>query len=362
MSHVRARLAVFAIVAASCHASPSGGATGAAATDDTGVSATSSSGGAQHGSSDGSNATTATPGSSSGVVDGSETTLGPFDPPVLFDVATPMIDVGAIGPVECECAPHTDRIHVVTTDGQLWAFDPLALEFELVADLGLLGGCATPVVFSMSVARSGEAWLQFTDGTLHTLDINAPVGCMATGFVPPPALQIGNFGMGFVVPQREGGCDTLFGHRVSFGVDGPGVGLLFAIDPETVMVIDSQPTDFTQAELSGTGDGRLFGFAGSSPAKLVEFDPQDGSAISVLDLDGLELTSAFAFAAWGGDFYFFTVSDTDFSRSEVNHLDYDDSDANGVQDLTELLDVVPFVGTISGAGVSTCAPTEPPPA
>lgn len=286
-------------------------------------------------------------------------TTGSEDPPIGFDLGAP-IDLPEMPPVACPCAPNTELIHVATTDGQLWSFDPYDLEFELVADLSLVPGCATPLLFSMAVDRDGFAWLQGTGGELRTLDINNPALCNAVPFDPPTDLSIGNFGMGFVAGAKDEPCDTLFGHRVNPGIDAPGVGLLFDIDPDTTMVDDAFATDYIGAELTGTGDGRLFGFGGASPAKLIEFDRYTGVELSALPLTGLEVTNTFAFAAYRGDFYFFTVSDSDGSRSEVDHIDYDDSDDDGEQQITEVLDVVPFVGLISGAGVSTCAPVDPP--
>ncbi|MCY1005324.1 hypothetical protein OV079_07000 [Nannocystis pusilla] len=78
----------------------------------------------------------------------------------------------------------------------------------------------------------------------------------------------------------------------------------------------------------------------------------------MLPLNGLEINNgAFAFAFFAGDFYFFTDSDNDLFNSEVTHLDYDDSDMNGVQDLTVLTQDAPLL--VVGAGVSTCAPVLP---
>lgn len=299
------------------------------------------------------------------MTDGGESTeTSDEPPPVAFDVATPELDLPNVPPPLCPCAENTDRIHVVTVNGALWAFDPPTLDFELVVDLLPLPGCATPQFFSMSLDRDGLAWLQHSDGTLRTLDINAPVACDNPGFVPPPELLITNFGMGFVSESIDNPCDTLFGHRISGfgGPDGPGVGLLFEIDTDVPDVVGSYPTDFNRAELTGTGDGRLFAFVDSIPAKLVELEKDSGATLDQIDLIGIDASTAFAFAAYGGDFYFFTGSDSNFNRSEVNHIDYDDSDGNGEQDITEIVAEVPFDGLISGAGVSTCAPSEPPPA
>ena len=44
-------------------------------------------------------------------------------------------------------------------------------------------------------------------------------------------------------------------------------------------------------------------------------------------------------------------------KSEVTHIDYDDSDKNGKQDLTVVVNNASL--KVVGAGVSTCAPTIP---
>ncbi len=57
----------------------------------------------------------------------------------------------------------------------------------------------------------------------------------------------------------------------------------------------------------------------------------------------------YAFSFWGGDFYFYTAP-TD--QTIVTHL----SSATGTT-----TNASPLTFTIVGAGVSTCAPTVPPP-
>ncbi len=98
-------------------------------------------------------------------------------------------------------------------------------------------------------------------------------------------------------------------------------------------------------------------FGGTNPAKLVEVDKATGAFIETTPLGNLELTNAFAFAFFGGDFYMFTESDNNPFVSKVTHYDYDDSDNNGVKDLTTVVVSAPI--RIVGAGVSTCAPFSP---
>ena len=91
-------------------------------------------------------------------------------------------------------------------------------------------------------------------------------------------------------------------------------------------------------------------------SKLVEVDRTNGKTLSAIPLPGVVAGGGWAFAFFAGDFYFFTDGQFD-GASEVTHIDYDDSDNNGKQDLTVVVDNAPL--KIVGAGVSTCAPTLP---
>ena len=75
--------------------------------------------------------------------------------------------------------------------------------------------------------------------------------------------------------------------------------------------------------------------------------------IETTSLAGLELTNAFAFAFWGGDFYFFTEYGGFPVTSRVTRLDHD-----GDGTLTTVNTNAPIREV--GAGVSTCAPIVPP--
>jgi len=86
----------------------------------------------------------------------------------------------------------------------------------------------------------------------------------------------------------------------------------------------------------------------------IEVDKASGATLDVIPLPGVKTGGGFAF--FGGDFYFFTDSMSD-GKSEVTHIDHDDSDKNGLQDLKVIYQDAPL--RIVGAGVSTCAPPIP---
>jgi hypothetical protein len=286
-----------------------------------------------------------------GTPPGTSSESGDEPPPVYFDIAVPEVDLGTM-PTECPCADNTETIHVVTELGEIWRFDPTTLDFVLVVDVSTLPGCGFPSLFSMGVSRDGMAWLQYQDASLRTIDINAPAACTPQPFVPPVGLAGFNFGMGFVSESELHPCDSLYGIK-----DGLP-GLLVEIDTAALVAANTYPTAVFHAELTGTGAGQLFAFVDGA---LIELDKDSGAELETTDLGGFQTTLAFAFAAYGGDFFFFTVSDVNPSSSKVTQLDYDDSDGNGLQDLVQILDTAPFNSRIVGAGVSTCAPTMPPP-
>lgn len=252
----------------------------------------------------------------------------------------------------CECAPGTDVIYVLSDDAELWSYDPLTNNFAFVGGFQCNFEAGT---FSMGVDRNGIAWVMFQSGDLYTIDVNNPNMCVDPGYVPGGnGFQL--FGMAFVSESVENPCDRLYGNTYSGGFgfqEGPNFGTLGEMDPDALTMSAIGFTNYDGAELTGTGDGRLFEFAGVNPAKLIELDKADASVIDILPLGTLELTNAFAFAHFGGDFYMFTENDTAVA-SQVTHLDYDDDDMTGMQELEVVESDAPI--RIVGAGVSTCVP------
>ena len=106
------------------------------------------------------------------------------------------------------------------------------------------------------------------------------------------------------------------------------------------------------AELTGTGDGRLYGFFTTNPnATLAQIDPATGATSNNVNLSGVNTGLAWAFSFWGGDFWFYTSNGV--SASTVTRLE--PASNNKISNAKR--DVGGF--KIVGAGVSTCAPTGP---
>lgn len=177
--------------------------------------------------------------------------------------------------------------------------------------------------------------------------------------------------MGFVADTNGSTTETLY------VIDGTGSGGLFGGESAGLGKIDTTTLtlsgvgqfngglDGRSAEVTGRGDGKLFGFfvdtAGLSAPSVAEIDKSNANVISNVTQNGLASSiSAWAFAHWGGSFYMFNAGSGQ-TASQVNKY----TPASGTTPAKMEL-VVPSVtadGTpvrIVGAGVSTCAPTEEP--
>lgn len=265
----------------------------------------------------------------------------------------------------CPCAAKLDLIYVLSDDRELWTYDPANNIFTMIGPLGCPTSDGT---FSMGVGRDGKAWVQTTYvddvfaqtyiGDLFVLDVDDPANCSDPGY-SPGANGWQHFGMGFVSNSQADPCDRLYAQHwdgVAGGFsEGPGYGKLGVFDAAALQVNTIGATNYNGAELTGTGDGRLYAFAGAPSSKLIQFDKTNAQVLETIPFDNFPLTSAFAFAFWGGDFYFFTEGNVPYSK--VTKLDYDQSDGGG-KALTVVNAMAPI--RIVGAGVSTCAPVLPP--
>jgi len=245
-----------------------------------------------------------------------------------------------------------DGIFVLSKTAELWKYFPGTHKFTL---LGAIDCGLAPSTFSMGVDRQGSAWVQFSDLQIRKIDVTDVSACSDPGFVPGQG-GVENFGMAFVSNSADDKCDRLYGNHYNFVAEGDMVSEFFSVDPQTLELVQLGKSDYGLAEVTGTGDGRAFLFAGPDPSKLVEVDKTTGATLAITPLPGVKTGGGFAFAFFAGDFYFFTDNMSD-GKSEVTHLDYDDSDNNGAQDLTVVVQDAPL--RIVGAGVSTCAPLIP---
>ena len=263
--------------------------------------------------------------------------------------ALPPIDARPPRDADRTDCPDADAtlIYVITQDYELFSFDPISGAFSAIGNIVCPAEPnATP--FSMAVDRRGVAYVLFTDERLYRVS-TATAACVGTPFVPGQ-LGFRRFGMGFTT-DVAGPTERLYvaGSEQSNGAEG-----LARIDTNTFVL--TKVGDFVprirNAELTGTGDGRLFGFYTKNlnndpPTFVGELDPQSGSVVAETRFDGVELGGGWAFAFWGGDFYMFTAP----NRASSVVTRYRPADGSVTQ-------VAALPTIVVGAGVSTCAPQQ----
>jgi hypothetical protein len=253
--------------------------------------------------------------------------------PGLDVIPRPDISVG-----DCPDAADT-RVFVVTSQSELYSFYPPTLTFRLIGRLG----CDAPVgetPFSMAIDRRGVAYVVYTHGALYQVSTQT-AQCARTPFATARA-GFRTFGMGF--STEPNGSDVLYVAGHTPGGDSEGLGKIDLSSMALQYIAPFSPS-FRRAELTGTGDGRLFAYwPGSTGSFIAEVDKASGRLVAADGLSTGAADDAFAFAFWGGRFWVFHSSGgpTDVTR-------FDPVDKSSVP-------VTTVPSTVVGAGVSTCAP------
>jgi hypothetical protein len=252
------------------------------------------------------------------------------------------------GRCELSCADDGVKlIYVVDIQNDFISFDPRKLPgdpFHVIGKLHCGGRGGSP--FSMSVDRHGIAWVLYDDGELFKVSID-DAKCTPTSFAPFAAGTL-EFGMGFATDTPGGKTEKLY------TAANDESHMLSSIDPANLKVQHRGTLTATAGanpELTGTSDARLYGFYPTESAApfVQEIDRASGAPIGPrwpLGNDAFGSISAYAFAQWGGVFYAFATVDFG-TNSTVRTVDK-------AGHWKTILEHVPY--SISGAGVSTCAP------
>jgi len=208
---------------------------------------------------------------------------------------------------------------------------------------------------SMAVDRSATAWVNYVQGDFFGDSAGAifKVNTKDASCEPAPAITLPQgwfrIGMGFSTNGANSNDETLF--VTSIGGNGGALGRI-DMQSNSLVPVGNFSGQFSNqsAELTGTGDGRLYGFFTSSPVQVAELDKNSAASVNSTPLPSVELPTAWAFSFWGGDFYLYTAA---LGNSRVNRFRPSDNsvDTNYVTDTGS---------RIVGAGVSTCAPVKPP--
>lgn len=251
------------------------------------------------------------------------------------------------------CSDDAKLVYVLSLEGDLYSFAPAEKKFTKIGPLDCTsddGTRLTPI--SMAVDRHAVAWVNMRPGgfipgqdALYEVDTKT-AKCTPSGVVGSMG------GMGFSTNEGSTEDETLF----VLGGDGFGSSLMkvdFAKSKlETISDVESEEL----GELTGTGDGRLYGFLLGEPLGLAAVDKSTTALSKRVELPGIKTPRApmYAFSFWGGDFYVYTATDTSASKT-TTVARYRPSD--GSLD-TSYMTSIGF--HIVGAGVSTCAPTTSP--
>ncbi len=269
----------------------------------------------------------------------------------LEDVPPPL-DARPPQDVDRRDCPDADAqlVYTITSTYDLQSFNPDTGQFRSIGQISCPApGGATP--FSMAVDRKGVAYVLFTDERLYRVS-TATGACISTPYAPRQA-NFALFGMGFAT-DSVGPTETLFiaGDEQSRNGRPPGGRGLARITPGTFKL--TAVGDFfprvESAELTGTGDGRLFAFyrkgTDTPPSYIGEIDPDTAQVIGERRFDTVDQGQGWAFAFWGGDFYMFHAP-----GGSTRVTRWRPADDSVKQVATTPLQIV-------GAGVSTCAPQQ----
>ncbi len=258
------------------------------------------------------------------------------------------------------CSEAAQLVYVLSDSNELYSFRPNRREFTRI---GTLRCPTTAQPNSMAIDRDAVAWVNYvtndlfdTGGAIYRVS-TADASCTSAAPIPLPQGWY-RLGMGFSTASADDVAETLFVTATGDALTGASAGL-GRIDPRSLTGMPVGP--FTgalrgeNAELTGTGDGRLYGFFTTTPVQVAQIDKTSGAILNTQSLRGVETPQAWAFSFWGGDFYLYTAPSAATGRTS-NVTRYRPSD--GSVDAAYMTNIG---FRIVGAGVSTCAPIAPPP-
>lgn len=284
------------------------------------------------------------------------------DAPAVVADAAPSVDVQAIPLRDAgidNCTAAARLVYVLSDANDLYSFAPAERRFTLI---GRLRCPTTMQPNSMAIDRNAVAWVNYVEsglgdsaGAIYRVNTR-DASCTDD---PPIRLPAGWFrlGMGFSTAGVDNVDETLFVASTSDPFGGASRGLAQWDDAAQRLVpIGNFDNNLRgqSAELTGTGDGRLYGFFTTTPVRVAQINKLNAMILDNRPLPQVETPSAWAFSFWGGDFYLYTAPSALTGRGSTVSR-YRPSD--GSVDTAYVRDVG---FRIVGAGVSTCAPVAPP--
>ncbi len=253
---------------------------------------------------------------------------------------------GAAGPGD-DCAESAKVLYLVTEENLLYSFNPTISGMAAYDKIGTLTCESASTPQSMSVDRSGKAYVFYSAGHLYNVS-TTDAHCTPTSYHHPTdnPQHFNQLGMGFTADAPDSQGQILYIHSPDFG--------LATVDLQSFVVNQLNVLKTDAAELTGGPDAKLFLFAADS-AELSEIDRTNFQK-TLLHTFNMSGVMAWAFARYAGTFYMFTASGNP-TWGTVNTTvttAYDPvNDTDSVRD--------PDIGvTVVGAGQSTCVPPPPP--
>lgn len=269
------------------------------------------------------------------------------------DVASPSLD--CIGEQLTKVFVLATELGTATPTSHLLRFDPETLTYT---DIGVIRCEAEgSLLRSMAVDRTGTAWVSSGRGALFRVS-TTDASCTATG-MELGQHEIRNYGMGFATVGTSSEERLFITAEGGWWMDGLAYRRLAEIDRSDLridMIGDIDAPTPANMELTGTGDGRLFGMVldvrnlRNIVVSVELLDADTGGTIE-RKVVPLAARGGFAFAQWGGNFWLFTEAPD--GRARAAEFDWESGEMLRTVDVA--LDVP---GTIVGAGVSTCAPYD----
>ena len=251
------------------------------------------------------------------------------------------------------CSAAAELVYVLSEENDLYSFEP---DKKVFTKIGALKCQTSLTPNSMAIDRNAVAWVNYvadddSEGAIFKVS-TADASCTKTN------IKLGQgwtrLGMGFSTDASGGDTETLFVTGTTLDGNSPGLGKIDFTTNKVVSVGNfSGSLKGQSAELTGTGDAKLYGFFTTTPVVVTEITKTSGATPSPKKLNSVETPEAWAFSFWGGAFYLYTFDEFSDDSSRVNKYD----PTTGTVD-TSYMEDVGF--TIVGAGVSTCAPLKPP--
>lgn len=204
------------------------------------------------------------------------------------------------------CPVESKLVYLFTDTAELYSFHPPTKALRRIGTLACPSGAARPN--SMAVSQDGTAYLNYSDGALYRVNVRN-ASCQATTFVPPAGWT--RFGMGFKPETSVSVNETLY-------IAGSGSQGLARVDVQTMqttLIGAFSGVATGAAELTGTADAELFGYflpSGTGGAmRVAKINPANGVTSGERDFPELMvnlMAFAYAFSAWGTEFYLYTSS------------------------------------------------------